>query len=720
MVNEGFQVLMVEDSPTQAMMLKTILERSGHQVRQARSAEQALELLDEALPDMVITAIVVPGMSGYELCRTIKSQLSTREVPVILLTSLADPHDMVRGLLCGADNFIIKPYEESFLLARMRYVVANRRLADESDLQQRRRFSFDDSEIEIESSREQAIGLLLSSFENAAQKNRELELVQRQLEEVQGELRQARKQMEKINDAKSEFLANMSHDIRTPMSGIIGMADLMADTELSPKQHEYLSLIQQSSGSLVQLINDVLDFSRIDSGELALAEAPYDLREFVGKHLKTLTVEAEQKGLAFICRVESNVPRIVVGDSSRFGQVLTHLLDNAVKFTASGEIAVHLRARALEQERIEIAVSVRDTGIGIPQEKCEGLFEALLNVEDPVELVRHGAGLGLATCSRLVDLLGGRIWVESEDGEGSCFHFTFQASAAPEQPRSRRVPLAGVRVLVYARHAAVCERMMDVMSTAGLDVSVLTEAAEVVSLVEQAEKSGGRYDLVLLDTGSVENDMFEIVHHLKNRSHPPAILPLLPANVTSEHAAECEKLELERYLVQPLIDDDLLFEALATLIGRAGLVKVAPEEVQEAEERVLKILVAEDNLVNQMVVKKLLASMGHEATIVVNGQLAVEAMENEHYDLVLMDMRMPVMDGCDAALAIRNSADVKNPEAPIVALTANASKEDADLCFEHGMTGFVTKPLKRDDLNREIERMFAEINATEQATEPVS
>lgn len=707
MNNETIKILIVEDSPTQALLLESSLQQEGYITRTAVDGEKALALLDEFQPTIIISDIVMPGIDGYELCRQVKTRPGTKDVPVILLTALSDPYDVIQGLQCGADNFITKPYQEKFLLSRIRYILINQELRKNGSENSGVQIYFAGEKISVTSNRIQIVDLLFSSFENAVQKNQELKAVNRELEKTQEQLREAIKEAESANAAKSEFLAHMSHDIRTPMNGIVGMTDLLQSTPMSPSQHEYLDIIQQSAGSLLTLINDILDFSKIEAGKLDISMTPFNLRDYVSFNLKPMAVQADRKGIELACRIDPGVPEIIDSDPHRLGQILTNLIGNAIKFTDSGEIIVRLHHRKTDDGQAEIHFTVEDTGCGIPAEKCASVFEAFSQVEGIAEHVRQGTGLGLAICSKLVDMLGGKIWVESTLGKGSIFHFMITAQTV-KQEMENPVRLDSLRILIADDSATALEFTRQILQEAGADVFTVQNPSELIDQLRTARASGHPFDVLIIDTRIPDTDTFAVIRKIRALDFSCYILPALAASTLREDSIQCDELELTHRLTKPLYGTDLL-KKIQILTGLVSEKETAGESSQPSAvnpARSLHILVAEDNLVNQMVTTRILNSIGHKSTVAANGQEAVNALEKGNFDLVLMDIKMPIMNGYDATQVIRSSSTVKNPQIPIIALTANAMKQDRDICLQAGMNGYVTKPLQKKDLARAIEELI--------------
>jgi len=377
------EILIVEDSLTQALKLQFILEQHDYRVAAANNGREALDYLDEHTPILVISDIVMPEMDGYEMCRKIKDQSSLKEIPVILLTSLSDPVDVIRGLQCGADNFITKPYQENFLISRIKSVLINRDLRKTASGEWGFKIFFRGDQYTITSDRMQMVDLLFSSFESAVQKNQELENVIRELKSTRDELALAKAAAEKANQAKSLFLANMSHDIRTPMNGIIGMTELCLDTALTDEQREYLGMVKSSADSLLSLLNDILDFSKIEGDMIELEQIDFNLRNALEDTVKSLAYPAHKKGLELACRIHRDVPVALVGDPGRLRQIIVNLVGNALKFTEKGEVIVEVKLENEDKDKAVLHFLVRDTGIGVPREKQKKIFNAFSQAAYP-------------------------------------------------------------------------------------------------------------------------------------------------------------------------------------------------------------------------------------------------------------------------------------------------------------------------------------------------
>ncbi|MBW1734169.1 MAG: response regulator [Deltaproteobacteria bacterium] len=692
-MDKEIEILIVEDSPTQALKLKYLLEGHDYRVAVAENGRKALEYFREHTPDLVISDILMPEMDGYEMCRRIKAREALKDIPVILLTSLSDPVDVIRGLQCGADGFLTKPYREDFLISRVKSALINRELRRSGSGDWEFKIFFRGEQYTINSDRMQMVDLLFSSFENAVQKNQELEEAIREVKATQKEVALAKEAAEKANQAKSLFLASMSHDIRTPMNGIIGMTDLCLDTELTDEQREYLGMVKSSADSLLSLLNDILDFSKIESGMLELEEIGFNLNSAVEDTVKSLAYMAHNKGLELACRIHRDVPVALVGDPGRLRQVIVNLVGNALKFTEKGEVVVEVRLLEEADDHVFLHFLVRDTGIGISRDRQEKIFEAFSQADESTTRKYGGTGLGLSISSRLVSMMGGKIWVESEPGEGSTFQFTarFGLQEAPlSSGKEKLSDLKGMPVLVIDDNATNGEILREILL--GWDMEpTIASGKDALRVVTGAARSGKPFSLVLLDAQASKKGGFEIASEIKKRPEWAAPIIMITSSVGIRGDAEkSRKLGIAAYLTKPIRHSDLL-DAILTGYGKGDL--VTKHSVREKRAR-LRILLAEDNMVNQRLTVKLLTKMGYQVEVAGNGKEAVAAFERETFDLILMDVQMPEMDGFEATALIREKEKKTGGHIPIIAMTAHAMKGDRERCLDAGMDEYVSKPIR--------------------------
>jgi CheY-like chemotaxis protein len=698
------KVLAVDDSETYLQSVAETLRADGYEVVLARSGEEALELLAVQPVDCVLLDLVMPGLGGRETCRRLKNAPTMRDIPVVILSAVENREAMINGLSAGADDYIAKSSDFDLLRARVQAQIRRKQFEDENRL-----------------IREQLLRVELESMEaRSAQKAAEARAAL--VEELKArtlELEAANRAADEANQAKSYFLANMSHEIRTPLNAILGMAQLLLKGKLDSHQRDHIVKILRAGRHLLGIINDLLDFSKIEAGKLVIEKVDFDLDQML-EGITTLVAEkAAAKQLELLCTVDEAVPKMLVGDPLRLGQILINYANNAVKFTEAGEVHILIEVAEETQDGVTLRCAVRDTGVGLSEEQVARLFKAFEQGDTSTTRRFGGTGLGLVISKRLAEMMGGSVGVESELGRGSTFWFTARLGKSALKPRVL-LPVADLRgrnILVVDDHDNTRAYIAQMLRGMTFRVQEAPSGESALEAVRKADAAGDGYDIVALDWQMPEMDGIAVAKALSNLqlSRRPGVI-LVTAYSREDAIESAKKAGIDAILTKPVTESMLFDSIVSVLSGRSVGVEPRPARTSLARGKEpgpepiagARVLVVEDNDVNQDVARGLLEAGGLIVDVADNGEIALDILRscpNGTYAAVLMDMQMPVMDGLTATRELRKDPSCRSM--PIIAMTANAMSRDIERCAEAGMNDHIAKPIDEAGLWATLSRWIA-------------